>query len=1064
MSSRQTVSDHGDSVPLQNSHFKPNAASEASSSSLPSMTDVLLQAGIENTIDNGCQYFAGKEHATDDNYHFPNSLFRTGTGKRVNISANGLLRAMALLGLEEDALDCDSQGLQQTTKLCAIDDTNELQHSAQAQLGKGVNSYRMMNVVSHSSPSLINNIRSIGDIFSTKNDSNINPIQPETYSFTSKEVSLKFSDRSISVSNDALQRPRRFPGDPDLGCFFHEGDAGNSIFSFVEERQSESSSICEGNDPQTPLVHHVTAKSKYMTISFTSPVKSSDQMEYSTKFPTLGTGNNLIAKFNAVRKEVDCLQSHINCQQRSLNDNNQVLDTILSSRIVPPGKSSSQTSVDMSNSMFTSHTNYRQPTGLKRRLGSLFTVSPLKKPRSCKFSAPLNEDVAVFPNGFSKLSSNNYSYKRKISTRYPFKTPRMHIGEFFGMPLSEQKMLEHFPDHLRQVTSGNAEKYVFHDGSGVIGLASEAFFHKLARTGASSDYATKEWIMNHCKWIVWKLACYERCYPGRSAGNFLTTSNVLEELKYRYEREVNHGHRSVIKKILEGGASYSSMMILCISAIHPYQSMEIEVSSETKHWPESSAEIKVELTDGWYSITAILDAPLSKKLAAGKLFVGQKLRIWGAGLSGWTGPVSPLEVPTSVCLLLHMNGTYRAHWAEKLGLCEHAGPPIAFRCIKVNGGLIPQTLAGITRIYPLLYMLSDGKTVLRSEMMETNMMQLDNQRCTDVMEGISSNLQEETLHIYDDESKGAQISNMLDTAADPEFLIADTSHEQLNSFVAYKEKLKAIGQSNTVKSNEQALKDAGWGKRDAIQFMRVRVVGLTQKDREDMPREGLVTIWYPTEKQRQELVEGQAYLITGLTPSSSGSDVLHLQATGSCTKWSPLSSGAREPFKPFFNCRKPISISSLIDIPLSSEFDTAAYIVHVGDVYTAGHQKTQWVFVIDGSMSSVKFGQTTSLLAICFCSHSQSPDNDLIPPISYNLVGSTVGFCNLTKKEKDLMNHIWIAKATENSTYYLTFDSPHCSHLMHTATSVKRWAINSSLTIGKVKEKILAAVANCKTE
>jgi BRCA2, helical len=41
------------------------------------------------------------------------------------------------------------------------------------------------------------------------------------------------------------------------------------------------------------------------------------------------------------------------------------------------------------------------------------------------------------------------------------------------------------------------------------------------------------WVKNHYKWIVWKLASYERCYPSIAAGNFLTVFNVLEELKYR---------------------------------------------------------------------------------------------------------------------------------------------------------------------------------------------------------------------------------------------------------------------------------------------------------------------------------------------------------------------------------------------------------------------------------------------------------------------------------------------------------------------------------------------------
>lgn len=51
------------------------------------------------------------------------------------------------------------------------------------------------------------------------------------------------------------------------------------------------------------------------------------------------------------------------------------------------------------------------------------------------------------------------------------------------------------------------------------------------------------------------------------------------------------------------------------------------------------------------------------------------------------------------------------------------------------------------------------------------------------------------------------------------------------------------------KSIEKALKDAGLGKRDVTQFMRVRVVGLTKKNRNDMPREGLITFWNPTDDQ-----------------------------------------------------------------------------------------------------------------------------------------------------------------------------------------------------------------------
>ncbi|XP_045814666.1 protein BREAST CANCER SUSCEPTIBILITY 2 homolog A-like [Trifolium pratense] len=895
-----------------------------------------------------------------------------------------------------------------------------------------------------------------------------------------KQSSIKFQTaggRSLSISRDALKRARSLLGDPDLGDFF---DGGDSLFSFPDKRQTNTiiSSVerSESNNTQTPLLHQMTPESNHnhMKKSFKYPLQPSKQMEFSNKLPHEGNGNNLIRKFDDAVNESDCgRKSSSTPGQKPLYNKNDVVNSTIkssslngfSSRMGSRGKPLGRALVDISNTTTTINTNNKQPSGGKRRLGLNATVSSFKKPRISNISASGDQVVQKFPNDLSQLSSGASGCKRNVSTRYPFRYPRMHIKEFFAVPPLEQKL--HFPNQVRQVTSGNAGKYIFNDGSDDSGTGAEAFVHLLAQHGASLHFASKEWVLNHYKWIVWKLACYERCYPARCAGKFLTVSNVLEELKYRYEREVNHGHRSTIKKILEGDGLPSSMMTLCISSVHSDHVLESGTLFEAQTGNQSTEAVKVELTDGWYSINAILDVPLSKQLATGRLFVGQKLRIWGAGLCGWNGPVSPLEVSSTVSLFLHMNGTYRAHWADRLGFCKVAGPPLAFKCIKSNGGLVPQTLAGITRIYPILYKerLSSGRSVVISERMEDKMMELHNQRRSAIVDNIVSEYQKERTgsHIYDyGDSEGAKIYKMLETAAEPEFLMADMSPEQLNSFAAYKAKLNATRQSQMESSIEKALKDSGLGNREVTPFMRLRVVGLTYKTRREKPKEGIVTIWNPTQKQRQELVEGEAYAIAGLTPSGSDSDVLHLQTRGSTTKWLPLSSSAKEQFKPFFSSRKSIPLSSLSDIPLSNEFDIAAFVVHVGEVYTSNQQKKQWVFVTDGSimhgLRSEKLMDT--LLAICFC--SPLIDHDSFPPINYNLAGSTVGFCNLIKKEKDHTNHVWVADANENSTYYLKFDSLHCSHLQNAASSVTRWASESSLIMEKLKENVFDIIGDCK--
>lgn len=61
---------------------------------------------------------------------------------------------------------------------------------------------------------------------------------------------------------------------------------------------------------------------------------------------------------------------------------------------------------------------------------------------------------------------------------------------------------------------------------------------------------------------------------------------------------MNHGHRSTIKKILEGDASPSSMMILCISSIDSSYVVESGTCFETTSGAKKTA-VKVELTDGW---------------------------------------------------------------------------------------------------------------------------------------------------------------------------------------------------------------------------------------------------------------------------------------------------------------------------------------------------------------------------------------------------------------------------------------------------------------------------------
>lgn len=576
-----------------------------------------------SVLDDGDAASSGQMLRRDNGFLSSNSFFQTGSGKSVNISSAGLVRAKKLLGLEEDNANCNLQGK------CARDlsDSSEQNGRDNLDTKEGTDNYGVID--SSSFPMRSSSFKTCLAGRNLNNEVNSTGMHYEILNSTPKMSPVKFhtaGGRSLSVSGDALKRARSLLGDPELGNLLDEMDADDSL------RMSNGIQLNKQRDIHTPYSHQVAETNVHTSRVFTSPFQSFNKQSRSlVNAENLTLGSNLIKKFEAVSNEnMYALSSSKSSREEPLNVRPSARQSIINHsskkgagpRINPLGQSSCMPLTDISNHVGKFYINNKPTATEKRRLGSTTSMSPFKRPRSSKFSTPLKKANPIVPSGLSSLSSERSCSRRLVSTRYPFQVPRIYIKEYFGLPPSTQSRLEH---SLDQVRSDNADKYEFTDDSGN-STGVESFFHMLAHSGASMQHASKEWVRNHYKWIVWKLACYDRCYPSKSTGTFLTVSNVLEELKYRYEREVNHGHRSAIKRILDGDASASSTLVLCISAVHLNCEQKIGNNSIETNGPENKNLAQVELTDGWYSIGALLDTLLSKQLHAGKLFVGQKLR------------------------------------------------------------------------------------------------------------------------------------------------------------------------------------------------------------------------------------------------------------------------------------------------------------------------------------------------------------------------------------------------------------------------------------------------------
>ncbi|CAG8787687.1 5281_t:CDS:2, partial [Acaulospora morrowiae] len=95
----------------------------------------------------------------------------------------------------------------------------------------------------------------------------------------------------------------------------------------------------------------------------------------------------------------------------------------------------------------------------------------------------------------------------------------------------------------------------------------------LINCGANVNLINEEWVLNHYQLIVWKIASMVRSFPYEFS-SWWCVEKVLEQLQYRYEREINCAQRSVLKLIIEGDGNASLPMVLCVSRIYEYEDFD----------------------------------------------------------------------------------------------------------------------------------------------------------------------------------------------------------------------------------------------------------------------------------------------------------------------------------------------------------------------------------------------------------------------------------------------------------------------------------------------------------
>ncbi|KAF6200700.1 hypothetical protein GE061_005144 [Apolygus lucorum] len=427
------------------------------------------------------------------------------------------------------------------------------------------------------------------------------------------------------------------------------------------------------------------------------------------------------------------------------------------------------------------------------------------------------------------------------------------------------------------------------------------------------------WIRNHYRWIVWKLACMERTFPEQFGGSCLTLENVLLQLKYRYDREIDKVQRSCFKKLLEGDEA-PKKMICCVAAI------------KKNNLDEGDSLLELELTDGWYSIWTVIDSEMVDLVKRDVVGIGTKLIIHSAELTNCEQGCDPLNVPGNVKFKISTNSVRRVKWFAKMGFMSNNNPIPALLCsVLPNGGIIGQVTAVVARRYPVIYMCKDGdgKTVFRNERSQALFKEQQEKIKNDRAEQVYEQVWKEVESKYRKPGKSStklsskaiqnitnpeQLFNIMD-GSDAEFIQSQLSADQLRMVMQYKEEMMTKIKNEVQKVLQDKL-SASEPTCKITKLLKIRLMDLFTD------KYALLTIWRPSEDDLSVLCEGKAFEFLNLIASGTRDKVLQLSST---RQTSFVSNGLLEPSE---DCGRTVT--------LFSEFDSPGFAPVFGEIDVVG--------------------------------------------------------------------------------------------------------------------------------
>ncbi|KAI8378958.1 BRCA2, oligonucleotide/oligosaccharide-binding, domain 1-domain-containing protein [Blakeslea trispora] len=441
-----------------------------------------------------------------------------------------------------------------------------------------------------------------------------------------------------------------------------------------------------------------------------------------------------------------------------------------------------------------------------------------------------------------------------------------------GLPLQytkNQLLAKQIPISVIHMTVQSAKKYVFEENWGPREAERD-----MIQKGCLPHRLSSEWIQNHYALIVWKLACLIRSYPDQLKDDW-HKQKVLDQLLYRYEREMNLGHRPVLKKILEQDDISVKHMILFISDI-------VEIKSAMHY--NTSSKYMLYLSDGWYQVPACIDVRMEHAIALKKLRIGHKLSICGAQIAGDKAAQSPLTIHNnSTFLLITVNSTLPAPWDAKLGYHRRKLMIRSIPTIYEDGGMVTALDIVVCRKFPMLFTenLSNGLTVTRTRREEEDLRRTIQYGHASGQEGLAD----------------------------------------MPNFRAYQRSKHGLGRLNETTRSPSGLMD----ERRVSSYFRVRICDTRSKSNEPW---ATLVLSNANEVHHLDITEGSRYRVFFMVPyrpKNKKYPGLDLKTTRS-TRWEPVSLGQTKPAG--YIARFVCACKDICQQDITSDFDLVVFVLY----------------------------------------------------------------------------------------------------------------------------------------